>query len=181
MTTHLNTAVKCAALFAFAMGTAHAEHHMVPDAVKVPDGNEIALKTKALGHITYECQEKKDAAGQFAWTFKIPHAHLYDSENTQIGRYYGSSKGATWEANDGSKVIGKQLAVTPNTATPDSIPLQLVQQNGYEGSGAMSKISYIQRLHTVGGVAPKTTCDAASKGKKEVVAYSADYLMWSSK
>ena len=176
--TTLNTAVKFAALFAIATGAAHADHHMLPDAVKVPDGNEVALKTRALGHITYECQEKKDAPGQFAWTFKIPHAHLYDSENTQIGRYYGAPKGATWEANDGSKVIGKQLAVSPNTTTAGSIPLQLVQQNGYEGSGAMSKISYIQRLNTVGGVAPQSICNVQAKGKKDVVAYSADYVMW---
>ena len=45
----------------------------------------------------------------------------------------------------------------------------------------MSKVSYIQRLNTVGGVAPKSTCDAQNKGKKEIVAYSADYLMWSDK
>jgi hypothetical protein len=31
------------------------------------------------------------------------------------------------------------------------------------------------------GEAPKSACDAASKGKKEVVAYSADYVMWTAK
>jgi hypothetical protein len=166
----------------FLAGAAHADHHMTPDAVKVPDGNVVMLKTFAMGQITYECAEKKDAAGQFAWTFKIPFAYLYDSSNTQMGRYYGSPKGATWEANDGSKVIGKQLAVTPNTATPGSIPLQLVQQNGYEGNGAMNKVTYIQRLATVGGVAPAgKVCDAASAGKKELVSYQADYILWTAK
>lgn len=167
------------ALLLTASGAAQANHHMEADAVKVPGGNAVLMKTFAMGQITYECMEKKDEPGKFAWAFKIPHAYLYDADNNQIGRYYGSPKGATWEANDGSKVVGKQLAVVPNAATAGSIPLQLVQQNGYEGRGAMNNVTYIQRLATVGGVAPAgKTCDATNAGKRELVAYQADYVMW---
>lgn len=147
----------------------------VPAAVQVPAGNKVFMNTFAMGQITYECKEKADAKGQYAWTFKIPFAYLYDTDRNMIGRYYGSPKGATWEANDGSKVIGKQLAISPN---PGAIPLQLVQNNGTEGSGAMNKVSFIQRLDTKGGTAPTSACDAGKAGKQELVTYSADYIMW---
>ena len=46
------------------------------------------------------------------------------------------------------------------------------------GSGAMTGVSYIQRLNTQGGVAPATACDAAGKGQRQVVAYQADYVFY---
>ena len=182
MKTSNKTSLILSTLLLVAAGVAQADHHTVPAAVAVPEGNVAMMKTLAMGQITYECMEKKDAPGTYAWTFKIPHAYLYDTDNTQMGRYYGSPKGAVWESNDGSKVIGKQLAVTPNTATAGSIPLQLVQQNGYEGNGAMNKVTFIQRLATVGGVAPAgKACAAANVGKKELVTYQADYILWMAK
>ena len=94
-----------------------------PSAVQPPAGHRVALDTIGVGEITYECRDKKDAAGQFEWVFVAPVATLYDMQKKPIGKYYG---GPTWEANDGSKVTGKQLAVAPAT-TANSIPLQLVQ------------------------------------------------------
>ena len=46
------------------------------------------------------------------------------------------------------------------------------------GAGAMTGISHIQRVATRGGVAPATACDAAGKGKREIVKYQADYIFW---
>ena len=37
---------------------------------------------------------------------------------------------------------------------------------------------HIQRVATRGGVAPAITCDAAGKGKREIVKYQADYIFW---
>ena len=45
-------------------------------------------------------------------------------------------------------------------------------------SGAMSGVSYIQRLNTKGGVAPALACDAATKGQRRQVAYEADYVFY---
>ena len=91
-----------------------------------------------------------------------------------VGKYYG---GPTWEAADGSKVGGKQLAVAPSP-NPGSIPLQLVQASPAMGSGAMNGVSYIQRLNTMGGVAPMDACGAASAGTKKTVKYQADYVFY---
>jgi hypothetical protein len=42
----------------------------------------------------------------------------------------------------------------------------------------MMGVTYIQRVATKGGVAPAMACDAATKGKKEIVKYQADYIFW---
>ena len=44
----------------------------LPDAVKVPAGNKVAMETVGVGEITYECRDKKDAAGQYEWAFVGP-------------------------------------------------------------------------------------------------------------
>ena len=96
-----------------------------------------------------------------------------DASNKEVGKYYA---GPTWESADGSKVTGKQVAVAP--ATPGSIPLQLVKAEPAMGSGAMSGVTYIQRVNTKGGVAPADPCMASSAGMKKQVAYQADYIFF---
>jgi hypothetical protein len=147
---------------------------VLPDAVKVPAGNMVAMETVGTGEITYECRDKKDAAGQFEWVFVGPDAELKDRSGKAVGKYFGPP--ATWRAADGSAVTGTQLAVAP--AAAGNIPLQLVKANPATGAGAMTGITYIQRVATQGGVAPAMACDAASKGKREIVKYKADYIMY---
>lgn len=146
----------------------------LPAAVQVPAGNSVALETVGVGEITYQCRAKKDAAGQFEWVFVGPAASLNDRGGKQIGKYYGPP--ATWEALDGSKLTGAQVAVAPNA--PGSIPLQLVKGNPAMGSGAMTGVTYIQRVDTKGGVAPATPCTAGNVDAKETVKYQADYIFY---
>ena len=145
----------------------------LPEPVRVPAGQKLMMSTTGVGEITYECREKKDMAGAHEWAFVAPVATLYSGDKKAVGKYYA---GPTWEANDGSKVTGKKLAVAP--ATPGSIPLQLVKTDPAMGAGAMTGVSYIQRLNTKGGVAPAMACDATSKGKRQQVAYEADYVFY---
>ena len=146
----------------------------LPEAVKVPAGHSVKLETVGVGEITYECRAKKDVAGQFEWVFVGPDAALNDRSGKRIGKYYGPP--ATWEAMDGSKVTGAQLAVSP--ASAGSIPMQLVKANPALGAGAMQGVTYIQRVATQGGVAPSIACVASSMGQKQIVKYQADYIFW---
>ncbi|WP_339470873.1 MULTISPECIES: DUF3455 domain-containing protein [unclassified Pseudomonas] len=146
----------------------------LPDSIKVPDGHKVALETTGVGEITYECRDKANAAGQTEWTFVGPKAVLNDRSGEQVGTYFGPP--ATWQAKDGSKITGTQLAVAPSGA--GNLPYQLVKANPAEGKGAMSGVSYIQRVALKGGVAPSSACTAANKGKQEVVKYQADYIFW---
>jgi hypothetical protein len=146
----------------------------LPEAIKVPAGNKVAMETVGVGEITYECRDKANAPGQMEWAFVGPKAALNDRSGKQVGTYYGPP--ATWEAMDGSKVAGTQVAVAPST--PGSLPYQLVKANPAMGSGAMTGTTFIQRVALKGGVAPAMECNAAAKGKKEIVKYQADYIFW---
>lgn len=146
----------------------------LPEAVKVPMGHSVVMETVGIGSINYECRAKKDTAGQFEWAFVGPSATLADRSGKTIGRYYGPP--ASWEANDGSKVTGTQLAVAPGG--DGNIPLQLVKANPAVGMGAMQDVSFIQRVATRGGVAPAMACATGNTGQKQTVQYQADYIFW---
>jgi hypothetical protein len=156
----------------------------LPAAVQVPSGHRVAMETVGSGEIAYECKAKAAMAGEFEWVFVGPQAMLKDRMGTTVGKYYGPP--ASWEAMDGSKITGMQLAVAP--AGTGNIPLQLVKANpamsgmggmsGKDGMGAMAGVSHIQRVATQGGVAPAAACNASSAGQKQMVSYRADYIFW---
>ena len=146
----------------------------LPDAVKVPAGNRVAMETVGVGQITYECKAKANMPGQFEWVFAGPDAKLMDRSGKQVGKYYGPP--ATWEAMDGSKFTATQLAVAPGGT--GNIPFQLVKANPAMGMGAMTGVTYTQRVATKGGVAPAMACGASNAGARQIVQYQADYIFY---
>ena len=157
-----------------ALFSAAAAFAQAPAPVTPPAGNRAAFTFAATGDLTYECRAVADKPGTFAWTFAGPNAKLWEAGKKEAGRYYA---GPTWEAADGSKVTGTQLAVAPGNA--GAIPLQLVQATTVTGDGMMAGVTYVQRLQTVGGVAPTApACAAGNLGAKTTVPYSADYVFF---
>jgi hypothetical protein len=152
------------------MGTPYSQAAL-PSAVQVPAGHRVAMETVGVGEITYECRIKAGTADVWEWVFVGPDARLLDRSGRVVGRYWGPP--ATWESMDGSKVTATQVAVSP--AAAGSIPLQLVKANPAMGMGAMSGVSYIQRVATQGGVAPAVAC---TPNAKQVVKYQADYIFY---
>lgn len=148
----------------------------VPEPVRAPAGHKAAMTAVGIGELTYECRVKASDASAFEWVFVGPMAKLMDAKTQkEVGKYYG---GPTWESMDGSKVTGKQVAVAPGA--PGSIPLQLVKAEPAMGNGAMTGVTYIQRVNTKGGVAPADPCTAATAGAKKTVPYQADYVFYKS-
>jgi hypothetical protein len=147
---------------------------MLPAAVQVPAGHKVAMETVGSGQITYECRAKANMASEYEWFFVGPDARLLDRGGKQVGRYYGPP--ATWENMDGSKLTATQVAVSP--AGAGSIPMQLVKANPAMGAGAMTGVTYIQRVATRGGVAPAMACSAGNAGMRQVVQYQADYIFY---
>lgn len=146
----------------------------LPAAVQVPAGHRVALETNAVGQITYSCNAKANMTGQYEWVFVGPKATVKDRSQQNIGFYFGPP--ATWAHTDGSVVTGAQVAVAPSSA--GNIPLQLVKANPKAQAGVYAETSYIQRVATVGGVAPSLPCGAGNVGEKQIVEYSADYIFW---
>lgn len=146
----------------------------LPDTIKVPAGNRVAMETVGVGEITYECRDKANMPGQTEWVFVGPKAVLNDRSGKQVGTYYGPP--ATWESSDGSKLTATQLAVAP--AGAGNIPFQLVKANTAMGMGAMTGVTYIQRVALKGGAAPMAACSPTNKGERQIVKYQADYIFW---
>jgi hypothetical protein len=170
-------AAACAALAGCAsspMMSRAYDQAALPAAVQVPAGHRVAMETVGAGDITYECRAKANMPGDHEWVFVGPDARLMERGGKQIGRYWGPP--ATWENLVGSKVTATQVAVAP--AAAGSIPLQLVKANPAIGSGAMTGVTYIQRVATQGGIAPATACGAGNAGARQVVQYQADYIFY---
>ena len=146
----------------------------LPPTIQVPMGNKVAMETVGAGDITYECRDKANMPGQTEWVFVGPNATLSDRSGKMVGKYYGPP--ATWESNDGSKLTATQVAVAPSG--PTSLPYQLVKANPAMGTGAMTGVTYIQRVALTGGVAPMTPCTPMTKGQKMTVKYQADYIFY---
>ena len=146
----------------------------VPAAVQVPTGHKVAMETVGVGEITYECRDKAGTMGQTEWAFVGPKAVLNDRSGKAVGSYYGPP--ATWESTDGSRLTGTQVAVAP--AGMGNIPYQLVKANPAVGAGAMTGVSYIQRVALKGGAAPAAMCSTSNKGERQTVKYQADYIFW---
>lgn len=173
MNTLLKPFVIAAVSLSFAAHAATMSAPDVPPALAVPAGNNPVMTLKGVGLLTYECRAKAGAADAYEWVFAGPNAMLQDMNGKPVGKYYG---GPTWEHSDGSKITGKQLAVAPGSA--GAIPLQLVQTAPAMGSGAFAGVTYIQRVNTMGGVAPSAACDASAVNSKQTVSYSADYVFF---
>jgi|HubBroStandDraft_2_1064218.scaffolds.fasta_scaffold287957_1 hypothetical protein len=146
----------------------------VPKQLQAPPGERLLLQVHAKGDQVYTC--KSDAA-QFAWTLKAPDAQLFDKDGKSFGKHFA---GPSWEANDGSRVVGKAVANAPSPDA-DSIAWLLVNVVTHEGSGVLSSVTTIQRLNTKGGKAPASGCDAGHVGQEVRAAYSADYLFYAPK
>jgi hypothetical protein len=145
----------------------------IPEKLLPPKGQVALLELKAKGVQIYECKAKPGQAGEFEWVFKAPEAELFDSDGKKVGRHYA---GPTWEAKDGSKVVGKlvEKAAAPKE---DDIPWLLLKATANEGKGVFSKVEYIQRRNTRGGNAPARP-DKSQVGKTVKVPYEATYVFF---
>jgi Protein of unknown function (DUF3455) len=132
-------------------------------------GTAIALQGK--GFQVYACEPTP--AG-FTWRLKAPDAALSDESGAVAGHHFA---GPTWQANDGSTVVGEALVASP-APRPGAIPWLVLRAKSHAGSGIFASVDYIVRTGTEGGLAPATGCDAAHEGAESRVAYSATYVLF---
>jgi len=156
-------------LFSFA-----SRAQQVPAQIQAPANEKLLLQVHAKGDQVYICQE---GVTQFAWTLKAPDAQLFDKDGKPFGKHFA---GPSWEASDGSRVVGKAVANAPSPDA-DSIAWLLVNIVSHEGSGVLSPATTIQRINTKGGKAPASGCDSAHTGQEIRVPYSADYVFYAPK
>ena len=136
------------------------------DSVNVPDGNRVSSHVYALGVQVYRWTGTN-------WAFIAPEAALYADScyEREVGTHYA---GPTWEANDGSKVVGARIAgCTPYRG---AIPWLRLGATSAPARGRFARLTFIQRVNTIGGTAPAEA--GAFIGDEARVPYTAEYYFY---
>ena len=146
----------------------------VPANLAPPAGSTLIFELAARGVQIYTCAAKPDDATAFVWTFTAPEAELFNQPGEVVGTHFA---GPTWQGLDGSAVIGmvRERADSPDAG---SIPWLLLDAKDHQGSGVFSTIAQIQRLDTIGGVAPTEGCDKDHAGDEVREPYQATYAFY---
>jgi hypothetical protein len=163
----------------------------VPANLQVPAGNKAFLDGRAIGTQSYICLPS--ASGGFTWVFFGPQATLFNDDRRQIVTHFLSpnpfeadTPRATWQhSRDTSAIWGSAMesSADPKYVRQGAIPWLLLQvvggQDGPTRGDRLTAATYIQRLNTVGGIAPATGCAVSTDvGKRAFVPYKADYVFY---
>ena len=139
----------------------------------VPAGETPRLQLAARGVQIYECRRIDGV--QPAWLFIAPEAKLFDANGRPVGSH---GAGPSWQAQDGSRIVGTLVAKVVPQADDDAIPWLLLHTRSTDGSGRLAGITSVQRIHTRGGTSPAESCDEATLGRVARVPYTADYVFF---
>ena len=136
------------------------------DSLQAPAGTELAAHYYASGVQIYRWSDS-------TWTLVGPDAVLFTDagRGSKVGTHYA---GPTWESADGGKVVG----ATARRCVPDSgaIPWLSLRAVSSAESGIFRRVTFIQRLHTAGGLAPSAPGRAV--GEEARVRYTAEYFFY---
>jgi hypothetical protein len=136
--------------------------------LQVPEGSNISFHAFGVGVQIYVW----DGA---TWKFSRPEANLYAdaNQNGLVGTHFSEPFAKpNWLTNSGSRVIGTLVERCPQ---PNAIPwVKLSAENS--GTGVFDQTTFIQRLNTVGGLAP--TEPGTVVGQEFRSPYSADYFFY---
>jgi hypothetical protein len=145
---------------------AHAQNSTDP-----PQGQHAILTVLGRGVQIYTCQQ---ANGTPQWVFQAPEATLYDAGRAKVGTH---GAGPVWAYKDGSSVKGE---VVQKDTSPElgAIPWLLLKAAGVEGNGILTKVQFIRRSDTHGGVAPTAGCDLQHLNTVSRIPYTATYTFY---
>jgi uncharacterized protein DUF3455 len=153
---------------ALAFSTIFAVAKDIPAKLAPPQDRPLVGKYAAKGVQIYVCRAEGVAN---EWEFKAPEAGLTDAQGRPFAKHYA---GPTWEARDGSRIVGKVL-VNESAPKAGAIPWLLLSTDS-SGSGVLAGVRFAQRVNTSGGVGPTGACPTA--GTERRVEYRADYIFY---
>jgi hypothetical protein len=157
---------------ALASGATNIAFAQAGSKIAAPAGTKLTMKVPAIGVQIYKCAQTD---GKFAWAFVAPEADLFDTNGKMIGKH---GAGPFWELFDGSKVNGT-VAQREDSTRPGAIPHLLLATRSTGRAGAIANVKHLQRINTIGGVAPASGCaNAADIDKQARIYYTADYYLY---
>lgn len=138
--------------------------------IRVDEGHKLAFHVYARGVQVY----KWNLVTQ-KWDLLAPVASLYAEENYfgEVGTHY---VGPTWESKSGSKVEARRVQGTGCTPDPTAIAWLLLSKHRTEGNGIFSKVTFIQRVNTTGGLVPLEA--GLLDGETKEIPYTAEYYFY---
>ena len=161
----------------------------VPGDMEPPSSHKPFLIGHAIGTQNYVCFV--NASGVATWVQYGPQATLFDDRGDEIATHFLSlspeqvpAARPTWQQSRDSSAV---WALTPPLVTygepdyvePGAIPWLLLAtagtSDGPNGGDRLAGTTFIQRVHTSGGVKPTNTCQ---EGDKAFVPYAADYYFY---
>ncbi len=173
MTRYLrNVTFSAVTLLAACTGPSRVE---VPPLLEPNPNEALTLVASARGVQIYECRAKAGAAAEHEWVFVAPEAELFNASGRSIGTH---GAGPHWLGSDGSRTVGA-VKTRANAPVAGAIPWLLLTAKSTGPEGMFSKVTSIQRVNTVGGVAPAGGCDRGTVGTSVRVPYTADYQFFS--
>jgi hypothetical protein len=158
-------------LLVFMIYLVHGPSVLAQNSVQQPVTQQPILTADGKGVQIYTCQ---NVSGVPQWAFQAPEARLFDTSGKEIGTH---SAGPIWKVEDGSSVKG-QLVEKSDAPEPGNIPWLLLKAAGHEGAGILSKVEYIRRSETHGGIAPASGCDAEHLDVTVRIPYTAMYTFY---
>ena len=163
----------------------------VPGTLEAPSGHTAFLIGRAYGTQSYSCLPSQ---GVIKWLPAGPQATVFDADGKQILTHYLSpnpeesgTPRATWQhSRDTSAVWASALVETyaePDFVAPGAVPWLRIAVGGRRYGPAwgdkLIPATYIQRVNTVGGIAPATGCVLVEDiGKRVFMPYVADYVFY---
>ena len=157
----------------------------VPAGLVVAETETLLRSLHAVGTQNYRCTQTAgpaDADPTFTWVLVAPVADLFNSCSVKVGSHFavaGSVPPAPeWKYDaDGSSVTGVRINSAPVVG---SIPELLLMATDHGGDGVFAGVTFVQRLHTVGGAAPALAdCTIEHVNEVAEIAYSAQYYFYS--
>lgn len=150
-----------------------AEPSGLVGALRASPDEEPAFVLSADGVHVYECRLSGGNPNVAAWFLVTPDATLFEGT-----RSVGVHKSANlWESSsDRSSVSG--VVRSTQGAGAANLPWVLYRAQPLGTSGMFAGVTSIQRVNTVGGLAPAGGCSATNLGAETRVAYKADYYFY---
>jgi hypothetical protein len=146
----------------------------VPGEIAVTGDHKPYLFAHAEGVQIYACYSVADG---YAWRLLAPRATLTGDNGQPLGRHYA---GPTWEAGDGSKVVGvRESGVSVDPTAVDWLRLKADSTTAGPDGDRLTATTYIQRINTAGGRPPAAgECDEDTVAEQREIPYSADYVFF---
>ena len=147
----------------------------VPAEIAAGPDERLALIGIASGVQVYRCDVKAGAGTPTTYegALQAPEATMRDPGGRYLGKHY---LGPTWEAEDGSKVVGTVDA--RRDASNGSIPWLRLKARSIGGAGTFNGVTTVLRVATTGGVPLAASCNELERGRITRIEYAADYYFY---